>query len=94
MVALDPPTSGVASERRHTGKDRRCPIRLTRCVGTDVSGTLLGTDRMNTLTKLNFWLARNQWRIVPVLGLAGLILACLAHWNDPQSVFITSAMRG
>lgn len=49
---------------------------------------------MNTLSKLNFWLSRNQWRIVPVLGLAGLILACLAHWNDPHSVFITSAMRG
>lgn len=42
----------------------------------------------------NRWLGRNIGKWLPALTLLGVVLACLAHWNDPQSVFITSAMRG
>lgn len=41
------------------------------------------------------WLRMNFWRWLPTLAILGVVLACLAHWNDPQTVFMApAAIRG
>ena len=41
------------------------------------------------------WIARNIGWLFPAIGAAAIVLACLAHMNDPQSAFMaSSAIRG
>jgi hypothetical protein len=41
------------------------------------------------------WLRMNFWKWLPALASVGIVLACLAHMNDPQSAFMaSSAIRG
>jgi hypothetical protein len=85
---------GAEDHRQRIGDG--CPIRGARCVDPYVPRTLLGTDRMTRhLHIAEHWLRMNFWKWLPALAAVGIVLACLAHMNDPQSAFMaSSAIRG